>query len=170
MQQTLLAMLALMMVTFLNFSQMQSSLQNQKQVIRSEMEQMALGVAMQTMEVVRARAFDAATVGDDEDNISSVHDFTDSFTTGRDCEAFGGADTCDDVDDFHEMVPATVPFETPEFSMQFKVEIEVRYVNEDMVEVAGPTYRKEVIIKVQDEREDSFLHEPITYSEVLTYY
>ena len=58
MRQTLIAMAALMMTAFMNYSQMQASLRHQQEVVRSEIEQMALGVAMQTMEVVRAEAFD----------------------------------------------------------------------------------------------------------------
>jgi len=59
MQQTLLSLLALLIVTLLSFSQQQAGIQSQQQTVRAELEQMALGVAMQTMEVVRARDFDA---------------------------------------------------------------------------------------------------------------
>ncbi len=169
MQQTLLALLALMMATFFNFNQMQTELQKQRQVIRAEMEQMALGVGMQTMEVIRARAYDDATVGATS-KITDPTEFVDSFVEGKDCQAFGGSQTCDSVGDFDEMVPATVMFETPEFDMGFVVEVEVRYVNASMEVVAGPTFRKEVVISVQDAGDDPFLPEPIQFSEVLTYY
>lgn len=170
MQQTLLALLALMIATFFNYSQMQANLRNQQQVVRAEMEQMALGVAMQSLEVVRARAFDEATVGETEDVIDTVNDLTEVFPERNHCAAFGGNDTCDDVDDFNEMVPATVPFETQEIDVDFTVNIDVRYVNESMEEVTTPTYRKEVIVRVQDDGDDPYLHRPIRYAEVLTYY
>ena len=170
MQQTLLALLALMMATFFNFNQMKTNLQNQRQVIRAEMEQMALGVGMQTMEVIRARAFDDATVGSTDGKITDPTEFTASFDGGNDCQAFGGDDTCDSVEDFDEMVPATVTFETPEFDMGFDVKVEVRYVDANMQVVPGPTFRKEVVIRVQDVGSEPFLTEPIRFSEVLTYY
>lgn len=170
MQQTLLALLALMMATFLNFNQMKTELQKQRQVVRAEMEQMALGVGMQTMEVIRARAFDEATVGKTADRITDPSTFRSSFGGGMSCEAFGGDQTCDSVGDFHEMTPATETFETPEFDMEFTVEVEVRYVDASMQVTGGPTFRKEVVVHVQDAGDDPFLSEPIRFSEVLSYY
>ncbi|WP_263786614.1 hypothetical protein [Salinibacter grassmerensis] len=170
MQQTLLALLALMMATFFNFNQMKTELQKQRQVIRSEMEQMALGVGMQTMEVIRARAFDEATVGGTKNRITNPAKFRSSFGGGMDCQAFGGDQPCDSVGDFHEMVPSTETFETPEFDMGFTVEVEVRYLDASMQEVPGPTFRKEVVVYVQDAGDDPFLTEPIRFSEVLSYY
>ncbi len=170
MQQTLLALLALMMATFFNFNQMQTELQKQRQVIRSEMEQMALGVGMQTMEVIRARAFDEATIGGTEDRITDPTEFRGSFGGGMDCQAFGGSQTCDSVGDFHDMTPSTETFETPEFDMEFTVEVEIRYLDSDMNVVPGPTFRKEVVVYVQDAGDDPFLAEPIQFSEVLSYY
>ncbi|WP_103021308.1 hypothetical protein [Salinibacter altiplanensis] len=170
MQQTLLALLALMMATFFNFNQMQTELQKQRQVVRSEMEQMALGVSMQTMEVIRARAFDEATVGGTKERITDPSKFKNSFETGMACQAFGGSQTCDSVGDFHDMKPSTETFETPEFDMEFTVEVEVHYVDASMQEVAGPTFRKEVVIYIQDAGDDPFLTDPIRFSEVLSYY
>jgi len=170
MQQTLLALLALMMVTVFNFNQMQANVRNEQQVVRAEMRQMAVGVAMQTMEVIRARAFDDATVGLDDDTITTASTFSTTFPSGNDCAAFGGSDTCDDVDDFDEMVTATVPFKTPEFEVDFNVDVEVDYVDSNMDPTGGPTYGKQVTVLVQDAGSDPFLHEPIRFSEVLTYH
>jgi len=173
MQQTLLALLALMLATFFNFNQMKAELQNQRQVVRSEMEQMALGVGMQTMEVIRARAFDEATLGGTEDRITDPTEFRSSFGGGKDCKAFNednSGQSCDSVGDFHKMTPSTVAFETPEFDMEFTVEVEVRYVNPSMQVLPGPTFRKEVVVRVQDAGDDPFLAEPIRFSEVLSYY
>ena len=173
MQQTLLALLALMTVTFLNFNQMQSKQHHQRQVIRSEMEGMAASVALQTVEVIRARAFDAKTADTPKDEISSPSDLSDpDFTTGNQCEVFfpeNGAE-CNDVDDFHKMKTATIPFKTPEFEIQFKVDVEVQYVNQSLQPVDQRTYRKKVIVKVQDKRDDPYLPTPIQFSEVLTFY
>lgn len=158
-----------MMATFFNFNQMKTELQRQRQVVRAEMEQMALGVGMQTMEVIRARSFDEATTGEAK-KITDPTKFASSFAGGRNCKAFGGDETCDSVEDFHDMVPSTVTFETPEFDMGFTVEVEVRYVDPSMNVVPGPTFRKEVVVQVQDTGDDPFLAEPIQFSEVLTYY
>jgi hypothetical protein len=173
MQQTLLALVALMTVTFLNFNQTQSKLHHQKEVVRSEMEGMAASVAMQTIGVIRTRAFDAKTVNVSKDEIDGPEDFTDpDFTIGNQCKAFfpdTGA-VCSDVDDFHKMNTAIVPFKTPEFEVQFKVDVEVQYVNQNLQPVAQRTYRKKVIVKVQDRGENPHLPKPIQFSEVLTFY
>ena len=62
MPQTLLSLGGLLIVTFLSFNQQQASIRTQQKAIRAEMQQMAIGVAKQSMEVVRARAFDNAAV------------------------------------------------------------------------------------------------------------
>lgn len=173
MQQTLLALLALMVASFLSFSQMQALVRSERTMVRTELEEMATGIAMQSMEVVRARAYDDATVGVPPDSAVSTSDFTTGpFAGGKDCMPFGGGDVCDSIEDFHDMVPATVPFTTTNDSIDFKVEIEVRYVNASLQPTGGtPTIRKEVIIYVQDEwsNGDPFLREPIEFSETLTY-
>lgn len=173
MQQTLLALLALMIASLLNFNQMQAHLRREQQAVRAELQQMALGVAMESMEVVRARAFDAATVGVPEDSTVDVSNFTDTpFSTGNKCTAFGGTDTCDDVDDFHEMVPAKEPFDLPDAQFEFRIEIEVRYVDDNLQPTGGAKTRwKEVIISVQDVQNSgtSLMVKPITFSEVLAY-
>lgn len=184
MRQTLLALAALMTATFLNYSQMRARLQEQGQVVRSEIEQMALGVAMETMEVVRTRAFDENLEGEvtnPEDELTDPG----SFPEGYNCEAFGGDDKCDDLDDFNEMKTAieTFEFRTPEGKQEikFNVDIEVRYVDDEMEACVGddqkwpacasvgPTFRKEVIVKVQDRGETPYLHKPIRFAEVITY-
>lgn len=176
MQQTLLALLALMTVTFLSFNQTRSKLQHQRQVVRSEMEGMAASAALQTIEVIRARAFDAKTINVPKDEIDGPSDFTDpDFTTGNRCKVFvpddeSGGVSCNDVDDFHKMKTATIPFKTPEFEVQFEVDVEVQYVNQNLKPVDQRTYRKKVVVKVQDKREDPYLPNPIQFSEVLTFY
>jgi hypothetical protein len=106
------------------------------------------------------------------DSTVSTSDFTSSpFTSGNDCEAFGGTDECDDIDDYHEMVPATVPFKIPGDQIDFKVEVEVRYVDNMMQPTSSKTIRKEVVIYVQDIQAngDPFLDRPIVFSETLAY-
>lgn len=191
MQQTLLALLALLLATLLSFNQKQASLQSQGQTVRAEMEMMALGVAMQTMEVVRARAFDQATVGlpsgvyidpkkgnfackDGESCTADNPEKSGSFGGTGDCKvhAEGSGQDCQVVEEFHG-TKGVVPFPLAESSYDFNVEIEVHYVCPNFERAAegsctAPTGRKEVVVKAQDV-EPHRLHEPITYSQVITY-
>lgn len=174
MKQTLLALLAMLIATFLSFNQKQVTIQNQSRVVRAELEQMGLGVAAQTMEVVRSRAFDSTTVGLPSDSIVATTDLTEPpFATQKYCEVFGGSTKCDDVDDFHNMKSATIPFEFPDHKFEFTVDIEVFYVNEDLQSTGGTrTYRKKVVIEVQDDPlsgGEPRMIEPIKYAEVISY-
>lgn len=170
MPQTLLSLAGLLIVTLLSFSQQQASIRAQQEAVRAELQQMAIGVAKQSMEVVRARAFDDSTIS----GSPPVSELTKSadFPTGNSCEAFGGSDECDSIEDFHKMVPATEEVEVPAGTFEFKVEIEVHYVDSNMSRTSSRTERKEVTIRVQDDRGpngDPLLHEPITFTEVLGY-
>lgn len=184
MQQTLLSLLALLIATFLSFNQMQADLHSQQQTLQIEVGQMGLGVGMQTMEVIRARAFDAATVGipseeyldpkEDDFAVKSEGD----FGVSGDCKLYPDGDgvDCNTVEEFHGTTNE-VPFALAGDTFSFDVEIEVHYVCANMErasesgECSEPTGRKEVVINMQDSQPDgeSYLFEPITYSEVITY-
>lgn len=172
MQQTLLALLALLIATLLSFNQKQAAVQNQGQVVRAELEQMALGVAAQSTQIIRARAYDAATAGVPSDSLVPTSEFADSFPTGKDCEVFGGGTPCDVVDDFHEMGTATVPFTFPTGSFDFAVDVEIQYVDANLDSTGSRTDQKKIIVRVQDDPPsgtDPRLAEPIQYSEVVSY-
>lgn len=173
MQQTLLSLVALLVATILTYNQMQARTLSQHQTYGMEMEQMALGVGMETMEVIRARAFDEATITLPSDSTLPKSEFTSGpFPSGKSCQVFGGTDVCSDVDDFHEMVPATVPFPLPGDPFNFTVEVRVRYVDANLNPTGGTTsYRKEVTVYVQDKPEGGSprLPAPIEYSEVISY-
>lgn len=174
MQQTMFALVALLIATLLSFNQKQAAVQHQQQVFRAEMEQMALGVAKHTTQIIRARAFDAATAGVTSDSIVATSNFsTTPFTTGNDCQVFGGGDTCNDIDDFHEMVTATIPFTYPTDSFDFNVDVEIKYVNSNLQPTGGSrSIRKKIIVEVQDDPASGGsprLPEPIEYSEVVSY-
>lgn len=181
MQQTLLALTALFAAMSLSFSQMQGSAWSQKRSIRAETEQMALGVAMQTMEVVRARAFDAATLGVPDEEHVSPSKFTaeNDFGIMGDCKLYsdGSGTNCEAIEDFHGTT-GEVPFPLADDTFRFTVDIEVRYVCATLEPAstsgacAPPTSRKEVLVKVQDTQPDGVAHrlpEPIEYSQVLAY-
>lgn len=194
MQQTLLSLLALLIVTLLSFSQQQSSIQGQHQAFRGELEQMALGVAMQTMEVVRARAFDRAVLGlppeayadPKEDNFACKDDLS-CEADGDDSNGFGvegncrihpdaGGTDCAAIEEFHG-TEGEVPFQLADGTFAFDVEIEVHYVCDTLERASEggctpPTSRKEVVVQVQDVAADGAaprLYRPIQYSEVITY-
>ncbi|CAM3325970.1 hypothetical protein [Salinibacter ruber] len=177
MQQTLLALLALLVSMFLSFGQMQSSLRFQDQSVRGEIEQMALGVGMQTIEVVRARAFDSAVIGTGEDVVLDPSSFSDIPTgLSKDCRLHPSQDNgtvqdCQAIGEFNETT-GTVPFPLADDSLKFEVEVEVQYVCADLQPCSGPTGRKKVSVFVQDvapSGQSAALPEPIRYSEVLAY-
>jgi hypothetical protein len=198
MQQTLLALLGLLIVTLLSFSQQQADVRSQQQAIRAEYQQMALGVAKQSIEAIRAREyFDRAVrIYDDPD----VEDFTkesDSEWGGDDCirqnefvsNPDGGHD-CTAIEDFHDETMAMenadglIVLPMPGGTVRFEVEFEVHYAEEDGSKIArassGPTGMKEVTVRVQDcQDQDSsnsdscdgepLLPQPIVFSEVFSY-
>jgi hypothetical protein len=176
MQQTLLAILALMVAVFLSFGQMQSSQQFQGQSVRGEVEQMALGVGMQTIEVVRARAFDSAVLGTGDDVVLDPAVFSDiPGSLSYDCRLHPGQEDidvqdCETIEEFNGTT-GTVPFPLAEDSINFDVELEVEYVCADLEPCSGPTARKKVNVFVQDAPSDGtpILPGPIRYSEIFAY-
>lgn len=183
MKQTLFALLALLIATLLSFNQKQATVRSQTQVVRGEMQQMALGVAAEAMGVIRGQDFDSNV--DDTDNVTT-DDLTPEgeFPTGNRCEAFFSSPStaCDAIEEFHEMEPATVSFEFPDpedfpdSSERFQFEIqsvEVTYVNEDFGDgTSGETFHKRVTLEIQDvpsDGSDPRLTAPIEYSEVVSY-
>lgn len=175
MQQTILTMLALLIASLLSLNHKQAILQSQRGAVRAELTEMALGVAQQSMEVVRARAYDDSTRGTLNGTVTSASDLTPtaSFPSGRHCEGFAGSQVCNDVDDFHQMTSATVPFQLPEGEQfDFTVDIQVQYVDDNLTPTGGPrSFRKKITIFVQDDPSGRppRLATPIEYSEVVSY-
>jgi hypothetical protein len=131
---------------------------------------MAVGVAKQSMEVVRARAFDNAAVS----GTPSVSNLTQpgNFPSGKDCKAFGGSDRCDAIEDFHEMAPATDTVSVVDGAFRFRIKINIHYVDANMDRTTSRTERKEVTIRVRDDRgpnNSPLLAQPIIFSEVMGY-
>lgn len=181
MQQTLLSLVALLIVMLLNFSQMQASIRGQKQAVRAEFQQMALGVSMQTMEVIRARAYDAATIGLPTGEYAGTGDFESesNFGISGDCTLHpsGGGSDCSSISDFHG-TQGSVPYALAGDSIHFEVAVEVFYLCETLERASetgtcsAPTHRKEVVIAAQDvppSGDDPRLYEPIQYTEVIAY-
>lgn len=177
MQQTLLSLLALLVAMFLSFGQMQSSLRFQDRSVQGEVEQMALGIGMQTIEVVRARAFDSAVLGTGDGVVLETSAFS-AIPTGlsTDCRLHPSQDDtdvqdCKAIEEFNGTT-GVVPFPLADDSLAFDVEIEVQYVCADLQPCSGPTDRKKVNVFVQDASPDGetpILPEPIRYSETFAY-
>ena len=100
MGQTLYAIAALLAATTFSHTVLQRQVHLQRQGIAREVEEMAASVALETMEVIRSRAFDQEEVycqkGDDECELdgssSDVKEFTysknsDHFITGNRCHS-----------------------------------------------------------------------------------
>lgn len=142
-------------------------------MIRAELRRAATGVAMETMEVIYARAFDRATVGVPEDENVSVSNFaSEPFAGGKHCAAFGGTDSCDAIEDFHDMVPDTAEVPLPRGELKFEVTVEVHYVDDTMNRTGGAKTRwKEVRIFVQDIQPSGtpILPSPTAFTEVHGY-
>lgn len=180
MQQTLLALLSLLIVTLLSLNQQQARIQGQQQAIRSELAQMALGVGMQTMEVIRARKFDKY--------VADIEGYTDPKTFSKpgqgefgiegDCKLHpeGSGSDCAFIESFDE-TEAQVSHPLPGGkTYPFDVEVDIRYVCNDLESAtmspacSAPTNRKEVILKIRDAPPDRTPRlSPIRYSEVITY-
>jgi hypothetical protein len=192
MQQTLLALLGLLIITTLSFSQQQAGVRSQQQAIRAEYRQMALGVAKQTIEVVRNRTFDQAG----EHKVGNFTEESSPDWGGKDCiesHQFDKFDSCGAIEHFHDdetqamdHADGTIEAKGPEREVYFQVEVEVHYMEEEGSKLVradksdAPTSLKEVTVRVQDCPEGSasggnscegapFLDPPIVFSEVLRY-
>ncbi|MFB6272765.1 MAG: hypothetical protein ABEL51_07730 [Salinibacter sp.] len=193
MQQTLLALLGLLIVTMLSFSQQQANIRSQQESIRTEYRQMALGVAKQTLEVIRARTFDQAI----EKGAEDVEQFTGESSSdwgGKECITDGQfTNNCSAIEHFHddktltmENADGTVQVQIPDHAIRFRVEVEVHYAIEEGGEIErassgeAPTRLKEVTVRVQDCQDgtpsdgdpcdgEPLLSRPVVFSEIFGY-
>jgi hypothetical protein len=150
----------------------------QNRDVRREMEEMAGSVALETIEIIRTREFDQAVVdGLTTGTIADIAMFTflggeNHFETGHGCSVVGaGWYDCDDIDDFHGMQTAYRPFVIGIDTVFFSVDVDVRYVSDELAPVGYATTNKEVTVSVKDAWGDgsSFINSPVTLTRVLTY-
>ena len=198
MQQTLLSLLALLIVTLLSFSQQQASIRSQQQVIEREYRQMALGVAKQSIEAIRAREYFDGVLETDPD--AEVEDFSIESSwddKNKNCiqpkEDGKITGACTAIEDFHDdgtlemnNFDGTIAVQIPDHTLLFQVEVEVHYAEESGDELVRndsgtPTRLKEVTVRVQDCPDDNpsdgnlscegepVLNRPIVFSEVIGY-
>ncbi|MFK7844786.1 MAG: hypothetical protein AB8G77_05745 [Rhodothermales bacterium] len=152
MPQTVLAFLAMMIVTMLSLNQQHSMVLAYELMLNDEMEFMASAVALRAMEYISQRDFDAAVAG-----TATVTDPTNlqasPFNVGNDCTLQGAINFCTDIDDFHGMLPDTMVFSGRDGDFKFTVSAEIYYVD-DVVNpdsaVSTQTYSKTVAVIAQD--------------------
>ncbi|QXD14504.1 hypothetical protein GQ464_013840 [Rhodocaloribacter litoris] len=180
MPQTLLAFVAMMLMTTYSVSVQRQHVFMQQRDIAREIEEMAGSVALEAMEIIRTRAFDQAVLDStvtrtlSDVDLFSFNTAQEHFTTGRACSVFGlGGDVCDDIDDFHRMQTATVPFPMGTDTLYFTLDVEVMYVDENFERHDAPTFHKAVTVSVQDTwpgiDRTPFLNEPVRLSRVFAY-
>jgi hypothetical protein len=186
MQQTLLAFLALLIVTILSFNQQRANIRSQQESIRAQYRQAALGVAKQTHAAIRTRSFDQDTESFTPESSSNwggkdcIHDDKDRRFDNN-CSAIEHFhdDTTTDMDNADGIIRTRVPGD----SLNFQVEVEVHYVKDTgskIVRASSTTRLKEVTVRVQDCRDgdpsdgdpcdgSSILPTPISLVKVLGY-
>ena len=177
MGQTLLATLALVVTASFIMSLNMRHVTMRQQAMGREFEEMAVSVAVESMEIIRSRAFDDAVQGTATTTTADVFTYTNStnhFPTGTECSVFGaGTDNCDDVDDFHGMTTAIRPFVLGTDTIMFTVDVDVYYVNDQFQRNNGRTFNKEVVVKVRDTWPetggDPFMPDSVRLSRVISY-
>lgn len=152
MPQTVLAFLAMMIVTMLSLNQQQSMLLAYELMLNDEMEFMASAVALRSIEYISQREFDNAVSGTATvSNPSELQDLP--FVAGNDCLLQGVDLTCLDMDDYHGMVVDTMSFSGRDDTFEFAVTAEVFYVDDTVnpdSSVTYETYAKLIAVEAQD--------------------
>ncbi len=172
MPQTLLALLALVLASFLTFNQQRLTLRSHQNLVTDEVELAAAGLASEVLAFVDGRSFDEeSTPSAIADENGEVPEDPDEFTAGS---TFGATDRgldgcnllkpvltpdCDDVDDV-AWDPNDVDDDgwrdvTVELSherkLPFEVRMQVYYVDnpDSMVEAPDPTRHKRILIDIR---------------------
>ena len=180
MPQTLLSIAGLLIVTLLSFSQQQANMRSQQQAIRAEYQQMALGVAKQSIEAIRAREYFDGVLETDPD--AEVEDFTkesdpeweddddcirqNKFVENPNEDDPNKDPACTAIEDFHDdetmemdNADGTIPVQIPDGTIQFQIEVQVHYAKEGGGGIVRkdpgdpPTRLKKVSVRVQDCRD-----------------
>ncbi len=184
MQQSMLALLGLIVATIFSFSVTEKTLHYQRAAIVQEVEEMGASVGLRAIEVIRERPFESEILTPTGTKLpleldkASVADLTARLATampqGRGCAVFGaGTDPCADVSAFNQMKTATMPFLAGADTLFFKVDVRVHYVDAALDSSATVTFRKLVTVEVRDywphsKRTGFYIPQPITLSRVMT--
>ena len=150
-----MGLLGLMIAMLLSLNVQRASLSAKVQVIDNEMETIASGVALEVLDYVGSKPFDAATAlaeVEDESELTAL-----PFSTGMAYEE------ADDIDDFNQIQTYTFP----EFDFDFDIDITVEYVDENDPEAVATsqTFAKKVTVTINNE----YLESPVQLSQAYTY-
>ena len=168
MQQTILGMLALMIVGSFTLNQHRDTARTYNELVDDELEIAAAGVAMHVMELIGNRAFDERTEPDEVNikgmpvgsaELTSVSAFG---TSGSGCdldEPYKDTVQCDDIDDAH-MAPDSwqdVPFRLKDGKeLPFDVHVEVFYVDpsdlDTPLSIGQRSLHKKVVVTLRAKR------------------
>jgi hypothetical protein len=161
MPQTLLALLALVLASFLSFNQQRLSSRSHQNMVSSELELAATGLASEVIEMIGARAFDRSTAPGRIEDADGVVPTTpagfapaSTFGTSAYCDLLTPADgaSCNDVDDLHGggWRPARVDLAHGRY-LDFEVRTQVFYVSsaESMAPAPAPTLHKRVVMDIR---------------------
>lgn len=175
MSQTIFALLALMIATSLSFNQDRAMMQVRGDMIDSEMEVMASGVALQVMEYIGRKAFDDQTAGGSKVTSLGALTGVGGFGVDGQCDVVAPVETtypyrdCDDLDDFHQMEMERVPFILESDTVFFEVTTKVHYVNVDGNETTSPTFDKKVVVYVQHTGPKKYFKSSVVLSRTFSY-
>lgn len=157
MNQTLLAIFALAVVTLVAFNATRDRTQREMREMRTEVEVLATAAGLDVLAQIGATPFDAVTVANPAANRSDLTPLP--FPTGT---AF---DDIADVDDAHGMAPMAYSSETG--GLPLSVGAEVRYVSETDLSKPSviPTFAKAVTVRVSH----PMLADTLDLTQVFTY-
>ena len=155
MRQTIMGLLGLMIAMLLSLNVHRASLTAKIYIIDNEMETIASGIALEVLDYVGSKPFDAATANDTVNNASELTPLP--FATGMTYQE------ADDIDDFHQIQT----YSLSAFDFDFDIDITVAYVDENDPEITAvsQTFAKKVTVTINSE----YLASPVHLSQVYTY-
>lgn len=175
MPQTLMAILAMMTVTLASVYQQRSLLESRRAMLDDELEVMASGMALQSLEYIGTKSFDEATVNA---VVTDETELTANFPNSKRCaleaskEGAPSYDTCDDLSDYNEMQWDVVPFVVQGDTLLFQVTADVGYLDASHNRTSTRTFNKEVVVTVRqlvNDGERSLLRQPVTLARTYSY-
>ncbi len=170
-----MAILAMMTVTLASINQQRTLLETRRAMLDDELEVMASGVALQTLEYIGTKSFDEATVSG---VVVDVDDLTLGFPSDQRCplealnEGAPAYDDCDDLSDYHQIQWEAVPFAVQSDTILFEVTADVGYVDQSHSRTPSRTFNKEIVVTVRQRVQDgerSLLRQPVAIARTYSY-
>jgi hypothetical protein len=165
MSQTLLALLAMVLATFVSFNQKRNAVNTYEAMIQNEIEMAVSGSMMNAIELIGGRSFDEGASpekiknrnrlpsGVSEFNVPSQFGATDRGSLGCNIESPYLTPDCDDIDDVDGIRDATVTaYLTNGRMIPFLMDVEVDYVTDGVIQNVSsvPTRHKRVTLVAEN--------------------